>query len=150
MCFYRKHITYDAGMEAHVPDWYGYSSCIGISEKASGITLETYHVFFFFKRGIRQLVMALIHERTQFHRLLALRENNELREILVGLWYRIWLGMEHLQPPCWTVWKFYKEGIFWFGTRWRESEDITLFHFISITIFSVFMSALDTNETRGF
>ena len=53
----------------------------------------------FLKLGIVQFFIQLIFGGRQFHRLLAVRANDELRGISAGLWYRVWLGREHLHPP---------------------------------------------------
>ena len=53
----------------------------------------------FLKLGTVHLLMELMFGGRQFHRLLAVRANDEFRGISAGLWYRVWLGREHLHPP---------------------------------------------------
>ena len=42
--------------------------------------------------------MLLMLGGRQFQRLLAVRANEELRGTAAGLWWRVWLGREHLTP----------------------------------------------------
>ena len=53
----------------------------------------------FLKLGTVQCFMELMLGGRLFHRLLAVRANDELRGISAGLWYRVWFGREHLHPP---------------------------------------------------
>ena len=104
----------------------------------------------FLKLGTGRLLIELMFGGRQFHRLLAVRANEELRGMSAGLWYRIWLGREHLHPPSGLLENLRpKEFSALEGWDGRLGTRPSLILYIYIDNFVAFMSTLDALEMHG-